>query len=504
MERSSSRLPFASTVQLLAEFKTDPEDDHDDDGQEEDADHEQPGVKEFGHDQGLPDGDDSESSTRSFDDFSAPSAVSSKVNQKQQKQMELDDVEDQKNLPKINNANANGYTTAQLEFLLSGICNAIATVSNIKGLRHLAGCQYQMFRGARIFFIGLLSLTFLKKKLRWRTQGLGMGLTVLGIIVICLQERIYHEAPQTPPLLAIGIEGCVGVVFLCAVIAPLFCFVLPAEGAQNSQWETELAILKELVVGSASSSAASSEDQSSNATKKIESDSGTSSTHDHGTNAQLPPFWRARILYLAYMLANGGACTLGSQVGKTLSSNGRAILESCRTIVTWGVEVVILKCFTDEAAALARKLDATKLAWWLEKAGFVVLLLGTVVYFEVLCNANKEPNDHHDEEAPGTKAAPVSAGVEGSLKSQDDDQKQNARHRIKEAPIMPMDCGWFTDASDGEPGRITALQDEDAQGSSTWLTALAGPPRSRCDSGASTKSSVVELETTRSSGGFES
>ncbi|CAD7930402.1 unnamed protein product, partial [Amoebophrya sp. A25] len=37
---------------------------------------------------------------------------------------------------------------------------------------------------------------------------------------------------------------------------------------------------------------------------------------------------------------------LGSQVGKQLSSTGRSILESCRTIVTWAVELLKLALVT--------------------------------------------------------------------------------------------------------------------------------------------------------------
>ncbi|CAD7934614.1 unnamed protein product [Amoebophrya sp. A120] len=298
----------------------------------------------------------------------------------------------------------------------------------------------------------------------WCTLG-----AFMGSCQICLQEYIYKHAPQTPPLFSIGIEGVVGVLLVLTVIGPVFLFLIPPEKIRSttsalSQYEIEQNVLRDLFV-------------EENQTK-------------------------IRLLFLFYMLCNAGAACLGSLVGKLLSSNGRAILESSRTIATWMVEVGMLivavliaagnssdttgvdhgttatspstashpaTTFTSSDARsdpppavrtsdsspstatelLHEKLDVTKFLWWTEKFGFLFLLLGTALYFQLIKlegifeNSNRCCNSRQHEEADNDRR-----NINEDRRREQEQHEEAADRRAFDDNLDEDDCLMFTAAED--------------------------------------------------------
>lgn len=85
-----------------------------------------------------------------------------------------------------------------------------------------------------------------------------------------------------------------------------------------------------------------------------------------------------------YMVANACSACLGSFVGKKINATGRSILECCRTITTWLIELFLIAGMSGWSVASAEKLDVRRVDFWTEKVGFIIVVLGTFLYFRII------------------------------------------------------------------------------------------------------------------------
>jgi len=174
-----------------------------------------------------------------------------------------------------------------------------------------------------------------------RSYRLGVLLLFAGSVCSAFQgsieEKIYQRLPHTPPMLVVGIEGVFG-VFL-GVIAGGIMFIFRVPG--------QLDDFKESVY-------------------------------------QLQHCWALWAMFPIYVLARLGAGVSGTSITKSISAAARAVLEYCRVVFFWGIELIVMGCFYSWAKARQEKLDINKFAFWGEKIGFIVVVIGALLFFQLI------------------------------------------------------------------------------------------------------------------------
>jgi len=175
-----------------------------------------------------------------------------------------------------------------------------------------------------------------------RNYLLGLLLLFAGSVSAAFQnateEKLYKKMPHTPPMLGIGIEG-VFAVFLAVIAEAGILFVFRVPG--------QLDAFKESVY-------------------------------------QLQHCRALWVMFPIYMLARHLTGTSGAAIVKSLSSAARALLEYCLVIVFWAVELIVMGCFYSWAKARQEKLDINKFAFWGEKVGFVGIVTGALLFFQLV------------------------------------------------------------------------------------------------------------------------
>jgi len=239
------------------------------------------------------------------------------------------------------------------------------------GLLFVSSSTYQMTRGSVVVFTCILSVRWLKQKLRphhyvavavvcaavalvgvagrFGEKGhtslgsyvLGLGLIVVGQAVgalqFCLEEHLM-TARGLSPVVLVGWEGLWGILYFC-VLAPVLSLTPDSDVAAAALWHEDFA-----------------------------------ETFD-----QLAHSGDLIALTLASALALLLYNLVGNMVTKQLSAVMRSILESCRTLGVWLTSLVLFYAFQDETAG-------EKWTGWsfLELLGFALLVYGTLAYKEIV------------------------------------------------------------------------------------------------------------------------
>ena len=252
-----------------------------------------------------------------------------------------------------------------LIFVIPACCDMTATSLMYLGLTLTDASVFQMLRGSVIIFTGIFSIIWLKRKLymfHWigmvcvligcvivgwgsvldkptneseaRNPGLGNTLIVVAQVVTAVQmvvEERYVSGKNIPALQAVGYEGLFGVIILGLLLVPMY--YIPA----------------------------------------VKGLSETASGGSHFEDA-IDGFFQihnsVQLLLCICGTISSIACFnfFGISVTKSMSAVHRMVLDSIRTIVIWGVSLL--------------------LGWesfqWLQLSGFFVLLFGTMVYNEIV------------------------------------------------------------------------------------------------------------------------
>ncbi|XGW27993.1 hypothetical protein V3C99_008079 [Haemonchus contortus] len=158
-------------------------------------------------------------------------------------------------------------------FLPAAVCDIIATSVSYVGLTLTSASSYQMLRGALIVCTGLLSIVWLRARIKL-FQWSGMILCVAGLAVVGLtdiyfsgdqpgeqsnviigdflcaisqifvavqlvSEQKYLRQYNVDPLFAVGIEGIFGIILLCAAMVPMYYIHVPPTFSTNPERRLE-------------------------------------------------------------------------------------------------------------------------------------------------------------------------------------------------------------------------------------------------------------------------
>ncbi|XP_012273941.1 solute carrier family 35 member F6 [Orussus abietinus] len=242
------------------------------------------------------------------------------------------------------------------------LCDMFATSIMYIGLNMTYASSFQMLRGASIIFTGILSVSFLERKLKYREwSGIVMvtlGLALVGIsdfvtketddtdsnsiiagdlLIVCAQvitatqmvvEEKYVSGQDIPALQAVGWEGVFGFIGMCLAMIPLNYISAQPPFADNSRGTLEATVDAFVQIGK----------------------SGRLFTALIGI-----------VVSIAFFNFSGISIT------KEMSATTRMVLDSARTIIIWAISLT--------------------LRWqkfhYLQLVGFAILLLGMCFYNDI-------------------------------------------------------------------------------------------------------------------------
>ncbi|XP_064622431.1 solute carrier family 35 member F6-like [Lineus longissimus] len=238
------------------------------------------------------------------------------------------------------------------------------------GLVYVNASVWQMLRGSIIVFAGILSKIFLKRNLKCH-HWTGMFVTVIGLVLVGISsvfkgesskgsgseallgialilggqvisasqmivEEMFLKKRNYHPLQVVGMEGTYGFLIMAAAVLPAMYFI---PGPQlNNSYENSLDALYQI-----------------------------------GKSPRL------LIFCLLYLFSIAFYNYFGLAVTKSLTAVHRTLLDACRTIVVWIVDLIIYYAFDK---GFGEEFDKT---WGLLQVdGFLFLLIGTALYNELV------------------------------------------------------------------------------------------------------------------------
>lgn len=279
-----------------------------------------------------------------------------------------------------------------------------ATSTMYVGLALTTASAFQMLRGSVVIFTALFSVIFLKRK-QYLFHWIGVVLVALGCVCVGIAGLISTNAAQKddypnmtvgniiiiaaqiivasqmvieerlvsgfdiPALEVVGFEGLWGMILLSLALIAMFYIPKPEVFCPT-----------------------------------VEGNCGAQCNKEHfedpidafaqmGNNVIIP------IATLGNVLSIAGFNFFGISVTKHLNAATRMVLDSVRTIVIWAVSVAV-------------GWDVIHLddpGFWMQLAGFVILLLGTVVYNSIL----RIPYVWYPAEEGATKPTAINVGGMG-------------------------------------------------------------------------------------------
>eukprot|EP01095_Lingulamoeba_sp_RSL-Kostka_P017574 TRINITY_DN9236_c0_g1_i1.p1 TRINITY_DN9236_c0_g1~~TRINITY_DN9236_c0_g1_i1.p1 ORF type:complete len:436 (+),score=93.05 TRINITY_DN9236_c0_g1_i1:37-1308(+) len=255
-------------------------------------------------------------------------------------------------------------------FLMTGFMDLFGTSLSAIGLVYTPASIYQMLRGSIIVFSGILSIIFLKRKL-FAFNWLGMAVTIFGLVLVGLSsffdpnqsgtgatstqvlvgnilvivaqlfsacqfiiEEVFIKKHKFHSLQVVGSEGSWGVIMMIFFVLPI-CYFIP--GNQYGHYEFSI-------------------------------------------NGFVMIFnsWLLIILIVVYIVSIAFYNFFGLLVAKELTTVHRTFIDTCRTVVVWGVQVFVYYVISE---SYGQRWDVWS---WLQLAGFFFLVLGTFIYNGIL------------------------------------------------------------------------------------------------------------------------
>ena len=277
--------------------------------------------------------------------------------------------------------------------ILPACCDVGGTTLSGIGLLFTSASVFQMLRGSIIVFTALLSVIFLKRKL-WGYHYLGLLLTITGVTLVGLSsimgakasastgkstkgasmvflgnimvilsqlmsatqmvvEEKFLKGRKLPPEFVVGCEGMFGMLIMLAIILPTVSHLNGLDGGGVHEDPID-------------------------------------AVHMISSNAKLLGLVGAYWISIAFY----NFC--GLAVAKSLSSVHRCLIDACRTVLVWSVDL-LLYYFTSE---YGEPWDPSSSG--MQLAGFAIMICGTFTYYKVVrlpfCNYEPEENNKAQEE----------------------------------------------------------------------------------------------------------
>ncbi|KAK9828122.1 hypothetical protein WJX81_007423 [Elliptochloris bilobata] len=300
-------------------------------------------------------------------------------------------------------AKAQGVTWAQLHVLLyPGIANVVSILVQGAGLRFITASVSQMLSGSCILFTAGLSVIVLRAKLNMlhyvgitlacvgvtvvslvtllareeaattdvRSTAIGIGLTLVAMAILAVRlvlEELLLDSMVLHPMQVLGFEGAWGSVFMAVLGLPL-AWLLPGHDIGG---------------------------------------------HEENTLDSVAMLWNTGSLNatnLLFFWSVVGLNVFGLMVTQTLGSVFRAVLLTTRTASVWAVNLALYSLHVGGSSRVGEPWSSPES--WVQMAGFVLLLAGTIVYAQ---GSSPAIDDLAAKEADGDEAAGAALLAESPL-----------------------------------------------------------------------------------------
>lgn len=285
-----------------------------------------------------------------------------------------EDARSQELLPKPGSADGSSRRRKILLVAVPAASDLLATALAAIGIMYIPASVWQMLRGATLFFTGIFSVAFLKRKLQgFHWVGLtlcmvgvvtvgyasvagdtdssskdaaanasavlfGVTLTLLGQVVQAAQvilEEFLMKDVNLPAVEIIGFEGIWGVLMMVVFVFPaLWLIPGPDHGHQEDLVDTLVMFYNSSVV---------------------------------------------QIVVIIYLFSCGTFNITGIAVTGALSAVHRMMLDASRTMIIWGVGLFVHYQIDPESAFGEQWTSSSKL----QLGGFVILITGQAIYGEI-------------------------------------------------------------------------------------------------------------------------
>ena len=315
-------------------------------------------------------------------------------------------------------------------FLFPAIFDILGSTISSISLSFLPSSIYQMFRGAVIIFTCSSSIIFLKNKY-YRHHFFGIFVVVIGLVIVGLKAVIKGDSNtgenpgfgiflcvlsqafssglmvteekllkgfETPPLKAVGLEGMWGVIcyiFLLVIFYFIECNSWPdflkegvcinddAENLNNYRFENAIFAVKQI-----------------------------------WESGKLKAYLSLYVLSIAFFNFSG------LTISKNVSSTARTIVDTLRTIVIW-LFFLTFPYIPEETKETFS---------WLQLLGFLILILGSLIYNEILvipfcgCEKNtKEAIKKRQEKQKERLEKALEEDKEEDKKNEDEEKKDEEK-----------------------------------------------------------------------------
>lgn len=257
-------------------------------------------------------------------------------------------------------------------FALPASFDVLGTGIAAVGMMFIDAAVWQMMRGAVIVFSAILSVTFLRRKLRLY-HWIGVLLTVVGLCIIGVSAILALENPAGGKTARSGSHAALGIFLtLLAQMFSAFQFVFEEylltgysvasletvgkEGVWGIAYMTVILTVMTFIPGS-----------------------------DHGVYQSLPDglFMIRENSFMLFLVLSFTMCiaiynSFGMQVCRKLSAVTRCLVDCMRTAVVWGFQLFVYYFVSKEYGQPWNQYS------WVQLIGFLLLVLGTFIYNGVI------------------------------------------------------------------------------------------------------------------------
>ena len=269
--------------------------------------------------------------------------------------------------------------------IIPALCDFFGSTLMTFGLSMMAGSIYQMFRGSLIIFTAIFSVIFLKNKL-YKHHFLALFFVISGLMLVGLSSELFP--PDNDPECGSGGDSKTSITgIILVIIAQLFsatqfiveekfmknykCHPLKAVGWEGiwgaSFYLIFLIIFQFIPCGDNWNTDLRKDICSQNEAGEYLLENSIFAFKQMGNDGKL-------LFYvILYIFSIALFNCVGISVTKYASSPARAVVDTIRTIFVWLFFLlpIVNKCNREHFN-------------WLQLVGFVILVLGTVIYNEVL------------------------------------------------------------------------------------------------------------------------
>jgi len=267
------------------------------------------------------------------------------------------------------------HRVCNLLFLFPASLDLLGTTIAGVGLIYTYASVWQMLRGSIVIFTAILSKLILKRSLK-RYQYVGLFFTVTGLVLVGLSsvlsssdsgrsssemlfgvvlivlgqmcsavqmvvEEKFLKKQGFHPMHVVGMEGLFGLSMMLAVVLPITTYAVPPP-----KTETDI--------------------------ENVFHDNVWDGFEMMSKNLKILMFG------LIYLGSIGAYNVFGMSVAKKMTSVHRTLVDACRTLVVWGVDLFL-------HYAISNKFGESLTKWSILQAfGFVLLLTGTLIYNKII------------------------------------------------------------------------------------------------------------------------